>query len=338
MLGERLHLVLAIEGFKATAAHTAIGRWGQEQTRYLRAGPHFKIRSAITGRPQKCLRGVPAPTAFLVHFEIAHALVGASVEVVAGGYTGLHRSLCKRVQDIPAQALLFNAPFTAGMAVSQGLVIGRLALRQHLCGCAFGAMHVVGTGMVVFVQFEIRQTVLPIPTFVTGEGSPLVVITGLTTHINHAVDAGAAAEHFAARVTQAAPIESVGRFGVIEPIGTRVANAIQIAHGNMHPVVIVLATGFDQQHAFGRVGTQAIGQQATGGTRADDDVVELRVAHVRSMWASQIRHPWACSRASVASPIFVWCKNARLLRHRHGCHQTQNASSHQTHAKPWAQE
>jgi hypothetical protein len=46
----------------------------------------------------------------------------------------------------------------------------------------------------------------------------------------------------------------------------------------MYPVVVVGATGLDQQHAFGRVGTEAVGQQATSGARSDDDGVK-RGAH-----------------------------------------------------------
>ena len=48
----------------------------------------------------------------------------------------------------------------------------------------------------------------------------------------------------------------------------------------MHPVVIVFAPGFDQQHPLGRIGAQAVGQQSTGRARADDDVVEGGFVHV----------------------------------------------------------
>ena len=67
----------------------------------------------------------------------------------------------------------------------------------------------------VFVHFEIRQAVFPTPTRVAGDGRPLVVIARLTAHVNHAVDTGAAAQDLAARVTQAAAVQAVCRFGLV---------------------------------------------------------------------------------------------------------------------------
>ena len=252
---------------------------------HLSRGPHFKIRSAIASGPQKRFGRVPAPTAFLVDFKVADAFVRAAVEIVGSRNTGLHGGLGERVQHIPAQALFFNPPFAACIAVPQSLVINALALFHHFRRRSFGTVQVVRAEVMVFVHFEVGQTVLPAPTRVAGDGCPLVVIARLAAHVNHAVDAGAAAEHLAARVAQAATIEARSGLSVVEPIGARVTYAIQIADRNMHPVVIVFAAGFDQQHPLGRVRAQAVGKQTTGGARADDDEVEGGVVHV-TCWSA----------------------------------------------------
>ena len=54
---------------------------------------------------------------------------------------------------------------------------------------------------------------------------------------------------------------------------------MQVADGDVHPVVIVFAASFDEQHAFAGVGTQTVGEQAARGAGADDDVVKLGITH-----------------------------------------------------------
>ena len=87
----------------------------------------------------------------------------------------------------------------------------------------------------------------------------MVVVSGLAAHVNHAVDAAATAQGFATRITQAAAVQTGIGFSVQHPIGAGVANAIQVAHGDMDPVVVVSASGFKQKNPLGRIGTQAIG-------------------------------------------------------------------------------
>ena len=131
-----------------------------------------------------------------------------------------------------------------------------------------------GTFVMVFMQLEIRQHLVPGPRVVPAKPGPLVVITRLTAHVDHAVDAAAPTQRFATRIAQRTAIQARLRLGVVKPVRARVANAVQIAHRNMNPVVVVLASGFNQQHALARIGREPIGQQATRRAGTDDDVVE----------------------------------------------------------------
>ena len=148
-------------------------------------------------------------------------------------------------------------------------------------------MERVGPFVVVFVQLKVGQRLVPAPGVVAGDLRPLVVITRLAAHVNHAVDARAAAQHLAARVAQAAAIQAGGGLGFVQPIGARIANAIQVAHRNMHPVVIVFLARFNQQHALAGIGTQAVGQQAACGATANDDVVKGVFVHGRQCLRSE---------------------------------------------------
>ena len=51
---------------------------------------------------------------------------------------------------------------------------------------------------------------------------------------------------------------------------------------SLHPVVVVFAARLNQQYALGGVGTQAVGQQATGCAAANNDVVKRGFAHAAS--------------------------------------------------------
>jgi hypothetical protein len=168
----------------------------------------------------------------------------------------------------------------AGAAVSRQAASAGLALGvEQLRGRAPGAVRGIGALVVVLVQLEPGQRVAPRPGVVAGQLRPLVVVAGLAAHVDHAVDAAAAAQRLAARIAQRAAVQAGGGLGVVEPVGARVADAIQVAHRNVDPVVVVLAAGLDQQHPLGRVRAEPVGQQAAGRAGANDDVVEGGVAH-----------------------------------------------------------
>ena len=123
-------------------------------------------------------------------------------------------------------------------------------LRRHTARTVGG----VGSQVMIFVQLEIRQGLVPGPGIVTRQPGPLVVISRLPAHVNHAVDAAAAAQCLAARVAQHAAVQPRVGLGAVEPVGARVANAVQVAYRDVNPVVVILAPGLDQQHTLAGVG------------------------------------------------------------------------------------
>ena len=60
----------------------------------------------------------------------------------------------------------------------------------------------------------------------------------------------------------------------IAPVGAWIADAVEIADGDVHPDPVVAATGFEQQYRHVRIARQAVREHAAGGAAADDDVVE----------------------------------------------------------------
>ncbi|MDT4840303.1 hypothetical protein FQZ97_741200 [compost metagenome] len=265
-----LHRLAPAQQLHAGAAQSAVGLALQREPLHLRLRPHREV-GPLPRRAQKGFRGVPAPAGLLVHLEIAHAFVVAGVEVGGGGYAGLLRGLGERVEHVPAQALLFNAPLARAAQAAVAVQQGQRGVGHALVG---GVEPVV-----VFVRLEVGQALAPRPAGVAGELRPLVVVPRLAAHVDHAVDAGAAAQPLAARVAQAAAVQARVGLGLVKPVGARVADAIQVTHRDVDPVVVVLAPGFDQQHAARRVGAQAVGQQAAGRAGADDDVIKSGLGH-----------------------------------------------------------
>mmetsp|Transcript_6308 Transcript_6308/g.25549 ORF Transcript_6308/g.25549 Transcript_6308/m.25549 type:complete len:320 (+) Transcript_6308:1316-2275(+) len=243
----------------------------QAQLAHLGAGPELEVGPGQGRRPQKGLGRVPAPALFLVDFEITDALVGAGIEVAGGRDAGLLCCGGKSVEDGPAQPLLLHPPLALAAA-------GRVV---HL-GKARGRCFRLVQPPVVFVLAEGAQHPLPAPGVVSGQRGPVVVVAALATHIDHAVDAGAATQHLAARVAQVAAVEPGLGLGLEAPVGARVADAVEVADRDVDPVVVILAAGLDQQHALVAVGAEPVRQQAAGGAGTHDDVVETFFGHARA--------------------------------------------------------
>ena len=183
----------------------------------------------------------------MIDLEIAAAFVVALVEVADALDTTLLRGIAKRVEDRPVQALLFNPPLTAVTVEFRG------------------------AGKMVFALLEKWQHIFPGPAgIVLG---PAVVVPGLAAHVDHAVDRRTTAQHLSPRIAQRTALQAFLGFGLEAPVGARVADAEQIADGNMDPGIVIATAGFKQQHAMGRVGRQSIGQQAACGAGAYHHVI-----------------------------------------------------------------
>ncbi|MNM17748.1 hypothetical protein D3C81_280300 [compost metagenome] len=138
-------------------------------------GEHGQI-GAIEDRAQKGLGRIPANAGALVNLKVSTALIIAAVEISNPGDTTLRSGITEGIENRPGVALLLNPPFTRT------------------------AVDITGTGKVVFAGFEQRQDIVPGPTGVALLGPP-VVVTGLATHVDHAIDRGTATEHLAPWVT-----------------------------------------------------------------------------------------------------------------------------------------
>ena len=114
----------------------------------------------------------------------------------------------------------------------------------------------------------------------------MIVVGGLAAHIDHGVDGRRAADHLAARIIQAAAVEARLRLGLEHPVRARIADREQVADRNVKPDPIVAAAGFQDQHALGRIGRQAVGEQAAGRARADDDIIVVAFEPAGHFWIS----------------------------------------------------
>ncbi|MDT4851734.1 hypothetical protein FQZ97_859280 [compost metagenome] len=125
-----------------------------------------------------------------------------------------------------------------------------LALHPPL---AARAVQVAIPAEVILHPEEQRPQLFPAPAGVAF-GGPAVVVAGLAAHVDHPVDRRAAAEHLAARVLQRAAGQTGYGFGVEAPVGARIADAVEVADGDVDPGVVVRPAGLQQQDAIGRVG------------------------------------------------------------------------------------
>src|SRR4029077_15684087 len=111
--------------------------------------------------------------------------------------------------------------------------------------------------------------------------APMIVVAGLTEHVDHAIDCRRASDNFAPRIVQTPPIKPRLRFRLEQPVSARIADGEKIANRNVKPDPVVFATGLQQQHPVSGVRRKAIGQDASSRARTHNDVVELAFERCR---------------------------------------------------------
>ena len=102
---------------------------------------------------------------------------------------------------------------------------------------------------------------------------PIVEVVVLASNEDQAIDRGGAADHPAARPDDCAAAAAFAGFGVEQAGEALVVDRSVVTDGELQPEIPVGAAGFQQQHAAGRIGGEAVGDDAAGGTRTDNDVV-----------------------------------------------------------------
>src|SRR2546427_525055 len=121
---------MLIGPLRLSAYSKAIAALKQPAT-HLRAGPDREVGTLLANRSKEGFRGIPAPTAALVDFEVADAVVVATVEVLRRRNACLLRRLGEGIEHLPAQALLLNAPFPAR---TMQRAEGRSLTARSFCG------------------------------------------------------------------------------------------------------------------------------------------------------------------------------------------------------------
>ncbi len=134
------------------------------------------------------------------------------------------------------------------------------------------AVFVVRGALVAFHVAEDRQYLAIAPAAI-AELRPGIVVVRLAAHEDHAVDRRRAAQQLAARDGNAALAGALVRLRRIQPVGGGVVDQPGKSHGNARPGV-AFAPRFQHQHFVPGVGTQPVGQDRSGRSGADHDIVE----------------------------------------------------------------
>jgi hypothetical protein len=219
---------------------------------------------------QECIGHRPATATPLIDVEVRTAGVVSAVEFVDGCDAHLSSGGLPGVQDLPAHP----RPLDGDLAT--------------------GAVPLVGPAEVVFQPLVDRERLpgavraTPQPAIVTGGVRPEFVIGSLSAHMNHGVDRRTAADHATPRVVNAAAGQTWVGLGREAPVGAGVGNRVEVAHRDLDPEPVVLATGFYQEHTVLRIGAEPVGEQAARTACSHDDVVEFSGgAHLRHCSSSR---------------------------------------------------
>ena len=214
-----------------------------------RRGLDVQVAASLGGTQIRPRRARP-PAVPRRGLKPAGAFLRRAVEVGIVGYAGLDR----RLDECPRQRI----------------GVQHIRHRQRTAG----AVIIIGAALLVFGLLEIRQYVVKTPAGVAVL-APAVVILVLAANVQQAVDRTRSAQHFAARLKYLAAVQPRFGLGLVHPVDGLFLEQLAVAERHMDPQIAVLGTGFEQQHRMLAVGAEAIGEHASGGAGADDDVVEF---------------------------------------------------------------
>ena len=104
--------------------------------------------------------------------------------------------------------------------------------------------------------------------------APLIVVVSAATDVDHAVDATGTAQHFAAWPVYLLAFHVHFRFGGVLPNVARILDQPPQSKRNVDPVIVVFTASLQEQHGAARVFRQPGGEDASGGSGTNHDIVE----------------------------------------------------------------
>src|ERR1700722_3823228 len=155
------------------------------------------------------------------------------------------------------------------ISIDQRVLIARFARRYWPVAAAKGRCATLPT----LLAAEIRQHLVIGPAAQAVRRPPRIV-AAVAAYIRHRIDGRRSADHFAARAFKAASGHRILRLAVIAPVVNAVEQHLAPTERQLDERMAVPAAGFEQQHAYVRVGGETVGKCTAGGSRADDNVVE----------------------------------------------------------------
>ena len=212
----------------------SLGGFGFEVHAFHQRVGHHREIGARHSRPEERLRRADANAPALVHLEVGGPEIVAAVELRDLRNPALLGRVPPSVENGPVDSPLLDPQFAADRSVLR-------------CSVA-----VVGAVLVVLRALEDRQHVVPTPAAI-AELRPVVVVAGLPAHVDHGIDRRAATEHLAAGVADGPAVQTALRRGLETPVRARIADRVQVADRDVDPEVVVVPSGFDQEHALSGV-------------------------------------------------------------------------------------
>ncbi len=214
-----------------------------------RAGDHPQVRP-VHHRMQIALGGRATLAVDRGGLVVADAFLVGAVEIRIGRIAEVVAGTDERLGDLVLVGYVGHHQRAAGAVPRIGsahLVLGALEIGQHVGGGPSRAAH------------------LP----------PQVEILVLAADVDHAVDRGRPAQHFAARPEDAPSVGAGIWFGLVTPVHRGVGEGLAEAQRDVDPAVVVVPAGLQQHDAGGGVLAQPRRHDATRGAGADHDEVRF---------------------------------------------------------------
>ena len=165
---------------------------------------------------------------------------------------------------------------------------------------------VIAEAGIPLLTFEHRQNIGVPPSLATKVAHPVVVVAGLTAHIDHAIDGRSPAKHSALRHDKSAVFEGRVRLG---GLGFNILALDRLEEGrwDVNPRITVLPPTLDQSDGGLGILREPGRQNTARSTAANDDKIEVEGLH--GVAISNQRSKLSCSanqRSNSASSPSIW--------------------------------
>ena len=120
----------------------------------------------------------------------------------------------------------------------------------------------------------------------------MIIVTALATHVDHAVNGRAPAQHLASGVANTPTVQARVWLNFVAPVGTGIVDGVEITHRDIDPKIVVFLACLNQQDIVFTISSEPVSQNAARGAGANNNIIEGSHVTQPPQSAIQVQPAW----------------------------------------------